>query len=136
MSALTTYGRSVLLSSLFRPEAAPSLSTLWLALTMTVPVATDTGTSINEPTASSYARLPYGVGASYWSMPGPGQLINSRNVDWAVPDDDWGQVIGWALCTESMSGMAVGYGPLQRPLTVTVGTRLRLPAGAVRLNLQ
>lgn len=133
--ALTTWGRSVLVNSTFRFEAAPVLGTLWVALTTQVPVSTDTGESLLEPTASSYERSPYGVGTYYWNLTGPGQLINSRTVDWRAPEDDWGQVTGWALCTESTSGMALAYGPLQRATTITSGMRLRIPPGAMRLSL-
>ena len=133
--ALTTWGRSVMVNSVFRPEAAPALGRLWVALTVSVPVATDTGQSLAEPGASSYERSPYGVGSYYWNLTGPGQMINSRTVDWVSPTDDWGQVTGWALCTESTSGMAVAFGPLQRAMTITIGMRLRIPPGAMRLSL-
>lgn len=135
MGAMTTWGRGVITNSLFRPEAAPALGTLWVALTSQIPVATDTGDSIIEPLASSYERAPYGIGTYYWSSTGPGLLFNARTVDWRSPDDDWGQVTGWAFCTESTSGMAVAFGALQRPMTITRGMRLRIPPGAIRLNL-
>lgn len=134
MGALTTWGRTAMVSSLFRPDSAPLLGTLWVALTTQPPVATDSGTSLVEPLAASYERTSYGVGAYFWAVSGPGMLVNTQNVDWRTPDDDWGQVTGWALCTESMSGMAVGYGRLLRTTTVTAGTRLRIPPGGIRLS--
>jgi hypothetical protein len=136
MGALTMYGRSVLVNSVFRPEAAPMLSTAWLALTTLTPVSTDSGSSIVEPTASSYERSPYGIGTYFWSLMGPGLLINTRTLDWIRPTDDWGQVIGWALCTESTSGMALAYGRLRRPMTIVAGSRVRVPPGSIRLTLQ
>lgn len=135
MGSLSTWGRSVVVNSTFRPESAPALGTLWLALTSQVPVTTDTGDSILEPTASSYERSPYGVGTYYWNLSGPGLLINARAIDWRAPDDDWGQVTGWAFCTESTSGMVLAFGALPRPTTVSSGSRLRVPPGAIRLNL-
>lgn len=134
MGSMTTWGRSALANSFFRPEASPAVGSLWVALTTSTPVVTDSGASLIEPIASSYERTPYGIGAYYWTMTGPGQLINAHNVDWRVPEDDWGQVTGWALCTESMSGMAVGCGPLLRTMTITAGTRLRIPPGGIRLS--
>lgn len=135
MGALTTWGRGALANSLFRPEAAPALGTMWVALTSVVPVATDTGDSIVEPKASSYERAPYGLGSYFWSSSGPGLLFNVRIIDWQMPSDDWGQVTGWVFCTESTSGMALAFGALQRPTTITSGMRLRMPPGAVRLSL-
>lgn len=135
MGALSTWGRSVLVNATFRPETAPALGTLWMALTVQTPVTTDTGDTIAEPAASSYERVPYGVGTYYWNLSGPGMLLNARTVDWRPPDDDWGQVTGWAFCTESTSGMVLAYGALPRPTTITRGMRLRIPPGAVRLSL-
>lgn len=135
MGSLTTYGRGVLVNSVFRPESAPALGSVWCALTSTVGVVTDTGDSLLEPSASSYERAPYGIGAYFWSTSGPGLLFNARAVDWRPPDDDWGKVQGWALCTESTSGMVLAFGALQRAMTITRGMRLRFPPGAIRLSL-
>lgn len=134
MGTLTTWGRSAMANSMLRPDAAPVIGTLWVALTVNVPTSTDTGASLSEPTAASYERIPYGTGSFFWSLPGPGQLVNAQGVDWRVPDDDWGQVTGWALCTESMSGMALACGPLLRTTTITAGMRLRMPPGSIRLS--
>lgn len=136
MGQLTTFGRSVMVNSVFRPEAAPVLGDLWIAMTTAVPVITDTGDSIFEPEAASYARAPFGVGTYYWGMMGPGQVINAQNISWVPPADDWGQVIGWALCTELTSGMAVAFGRLRRPLTIVAGMRLKAPPGSLRVTLQ
>lgn len=135
MGALTTWGRGVMVNAVFRPQAAPALGSVWVALTMRPPVVTDTGSSLLEPSASSYGRVRYGVGSEFWSTSGPGLLFNSRAVDFRPPDDDWGQVTGWALCTESTSGMALAFGALQRAMTITRGMRIRVPPAAIRLTL-
>ena len=134
MGSFTTWGRSVMVNAVFRPETASALGTLWMALTRQVPVSTDTGDTVIEPDASSYERSPYGVGTYYWNLSGPGLLLNARTVDWRSPDDDWGQVTGWALCTESTSGMVLAFGALPRATTITRGMRLRIPPGAIRLS--
>lgn len=129
MGALTSYGKSLMINRVFRAEAAPSLDSLWVALTTSIPVVTDTGASIIEPAAASYSRSPYPLGAGYWTMNGAGQVANLQAISWLTPGDDWGEVIGWALCTESSSGMAVGYGRLQRPMTILAGSRPRMAVG-------
>jgi len=136
MGQLTTFGRTAVMNSFFRPEASSPLGSMWLGLTTTVPVTTDTGTSMSEPTASSYERVAYGLGTYFWTMMGPGQLISTRSIDWISPTDDWGQVIGWALCTESTSGMVVAFGRLRRSMTIVAGMRLKAPPGSIRLTLQ
>lgn len=135
MGFFTTYGRTAMISSLFRPENAPVLTTAWLALTRTPPVATDTGSSIVEPTASSYGRVSYGIGSYYWALSGPGQLVNAQAVSWVTPTDDWDEVTGWALCTESTSGMVLACGRLRRSMVILAGTRLRVPQGSLRMTL-
>lgn len=135
MGALSTWGRGVMVNAVFRPQSAPALGSLWLALTSSLPVVTDTGSSLAEPRAATYARVQYGIGSDFWSTSGPGLLFNSRAVDFRPPDDDWGQVTGWALCTESTSGMVLAFGALQRAMTITAGMRLRVPPAAIRLSL-
>lgn len=136
MGQLSSYGRSVMINSVFRTEATPVLSSAYMALTTSVPVTTDTGTTITEPTASSYERVPYGLGAYFWTMMGPGQVANVQALSWVPPTDDWGQVIGWALCTESTSGMVLALGRLRRSMTIVAGMRLKVPPGSLRLTLQ
>lgn len=134
--SLSTSGRTLLMNAMFRPEAFAAISDIFVALTTSVPVSTDSGDTIAEPVASSYARGDYGVGSYFWTLNGPGQLLNAHNIEWINPTDDWGQVTGWALCTESMSGMVVASGPLRRSMTITAGMRLRIPPGVIRLTCQ
>lgn len=135
MGQLTTYGRTVMVNAVFRPEAAALLSGAYISLTTSMPVDTDTGSSIVEPAAASYERTPYGLGTFYWTMMSPGQVVNSQMVSWVNPADDWGQVIGWALCTESTSGMVLGFGRLRRSMSIVAGMRLKVPPGSLRVSL-
>jgi hypothetical protein len=135
MGQLTTFGRSVMINSVFRPEAAPVLGGAYLSLTTAMPVVTDSGSSIIEPTASTFERVPYGLGTYYWTMIGPGQVTNTQFISWVNPVDDWGKVIGWALCTESTSGMVLAFGQLRRSMVIVAGMRLKVPPGSLQLSL-
>lgn len=136
MGSMSLYGKSGLLDSLLRPDRAPVLGGLWVALTSSVPTAADTGDTLVEPDASSYARGVYGIGDYWWTAISPGVLTNARAVDWPSVTDDWGQVTGWALCTESTSGMTLACGMLRRALTITQGTNPRVSPGSLMLSLQ
>jgi hypothetical protein len=135
MGQLSTYGRTVMVNSVFRPEAAAVLGGAYMALTLAVPVDTDTGSSILEPTASSFERVPYGLGTYFWTMMSPGQVANTQQISWVIPTDNWGQVIGWALCTESTSGMVLAFGRLRRSMAIVAGQRLKVPPGSLRVSL-
>lgn len=136
MGAFSPFGRGVLLDSLLRSDRAPVLGGVWVALTATPPLASDTGSSIVEPSAASYTRHAYGLGSYWWTALAPGLLTNAQSIDWAVTTDDWGQVTGWALCTESTSGMTLASGLLRRAMTITSGNRPRVSPGSLRLSLQ
>lgn len=136
MGAFSAYGRAALLDAVLRPDRAPLLGGVWLALTVSPPAASDMGASLDEPVAESYQRQAYGVGAYWWVSTGPGVLTNARAIDWAEPSDDWGQVTGWALCTESTLGMTLASGLLRRAMTITQGTNPRVSPGSLRLSLQ
>lgn len=136
MGSISLYGRSGMLDSLLRPDRAPVLTGVWLALTTVVPTSADSGDTIVEPSASSYTRAAFGVGSSFWTAISPGVLSNARAVDWSSADDDWGQVTGWALCTESTSGMTLASGALRRAMTITQGMNPRVSPGSLMLSLQ
>lgn len=136
MGAFSPFGRGALLDALLRPDRAALLGGLWLALTKTPPSSADMGASLDEPDAASYQRRAYGVGSYWWVATGPGVVTNAQAIDWPTPSDDWGQVTGWALCTESTSGMTLASGVLRRAMTITQGTRPRVSPGSLRLSLQ
>ena len=136
MGAFSTFGCGLLLDSVLRPDRAAVLSGVWVALTSRPPSAGDTGDSIVEPEAASYARSAYGLGSYWWTAVSAGVVVNARAIDWLEPVEDWGQVTGWALCTESTSGMILASGQLRRSMTVTQGAALRVSPGSLRLSLQ
>jgi hypothetical protein len=115
------FGRQAMLAALLVPDAVVLPDTLWVALTLSVPLVGHTGSDLLEPADPVYSRVAYGVGSAYWTFDGSSALYNAREVLFPVPDEDWGFLRGWALCTEITGGQTIYVGDLVTPVTVTAG---------------
>ena len=103
MAGLSLYGRDQQLAAFFMPDLFDAPPSVWVALTTTVPTIGDTGDNLHEPADGLYAREEYMLGSGAWAPTGRGGVANSADISFGIPGADWGNVVGWALC----SGMSL-----------------------------
>lgn len=131
-SALTPFGREWLLRLAFRKEDAVGVS-VQCALTRTVPDATGTLSSLDEPTSTvNYFRKTLNLGVNDWLINSAGVVNYSKELLWNPPFGDWGSLQGWALIGNNK---LVAVGAMTLPRRIGVGTRARIPAHAIRVGL-
>lgn len=132
----TPYGRKLLLDSTFMSGVRPT--TVYFALTSSVPGPIDDGMLLVEPAAgTNYARLSYAVASGFYTT-SAGEITNARELVFATPSTDWGMVRGWAMVTTSTraTGLVIVCGPLGQPKRASAGTKLRLNIDALKLSVR
>ena len=93
-----------------------------MALTTTVPTIGDTGDNLHEPADGLYAREEYMLGSGAWAPTGRGGVANSADISFGIPGADWGNVVGWALCSGMSGGNTYYVGELVAPMRVLANT--------------
>lgn len=105
----------------------------WVDLTMILP-SDNNGTGLVSPTGCARIEL-VAEGASWESM-GAGSRSMETVVDvlFDIADVDWGQILGYSLYDDPVSGLFLGYG-VTNPYTILAGMRPRIPAGLIVISL-
>jgi hypothetical protein len=113
--------RQLLLQMFFQRDIAVSTDTLFVALTHTVPLANQSGFTLDEPEAGAYNRAAVELNSDNWALSGFGEVMNSADVDFPgfEPGEDWGYLMGWALLDSPSSGMTYAVGSLIQPTLAT-----------------
>lgn len=127
----TAYGRKQLVDCLFMGGTPPT--TLYIALTVAVPMDSDDSAQLVEPLNAEYARVAYVVADGFDEI-SPGVLVNARAVQFPTPVTDWGTVRGWALCTASTGGLVLANGPLKQTKRLGIGVPVQMRSGALRIT--
>lgn len=132
---LSTYGLN-LMAGLMTGQG--TLPTYWyIALLTAYPAATDTGSTIVEPTTGSYAREQIGVGTTNWTPPSSDGLMTYKNlVEWPTPTAAWGRIVAWAACTAASGGQVIAYDSVASPIEVTTGRVVNMPPYSLGISLR
>lgn len=133
-SGVSDYGSATWLGALF--GVVPLPDTYYLALCGDEPGTAMDGTMLSglEPDDPGYGRIPYNTGAEFWDSNGP-YLTNTQLIEFPPPEDDWGYLTHFALCTAQGDGQVYAWGELFNPQFVTTGIGMMLPPGALVLGL-
>lgn len=118
---LAPYGRKYAAQRVFMGAGAPTLiSGLWVALLNEAAIDTSTGTSIKEPTAAAYDRVPIIFSADNVVVGAGGTGYFKDMVVWPmVLAESWGSIVGYAMLTAHSGGELFAYDTL--PLTIPIG---------------
>lgn len=137
MSGLSIYGREQSMLALWIPEQLTIPTTLWVALCLSVPMAGDDGTDLEEPVDPTYyARQEYGRGEAWWTMTGRGTVENTVEVVFGPSlTVDWGLINGWALCTAATAGEIVEFGEVTNPYRVIHGPEATVTIGVGTMSM-
>jgi hypothetical protein len=114
MAGASLFGRDQLLAAFFIPDSFDP-PVLWVALCTSVPAQGAGGSDLIEPEDPAYARGEYGVGSDFWQPTGRGGVTNVSGIYYPQLTEDYGEVLGWALCDDAYGGNAFVVGELATP---------------------
>lgn len=105
---------------------------LYLALTTSATVDTDTGSTIDEPTGASYSRVL--LSSANWSAASAGECTYDTAIVYN-PTEDWGSILGYAICQDSTAGEIVAYGALTSMVNIEASSYTQVPPGAIKIGV-
>lgn len=130
---LSHYAASKLMDHLF-DKASYSPPSLYIALLTAAAVATDTGSTITEPSGGSYARLA--TSGSDWGSPSGGEITNTSDLYFPDSTGSWGDIVGLAICDASSGGNVLFSTSLTSTRTIGTDVTPKFPAGDIVLAFQ
>ncbi len=153
MPAISNYMQSGLLQHIFRDGSFPKPTSIAIALTSGVPLATQTGATIPEMASTlngsgtGYSRLalgdPSNEGDGLWSyLPadyaaGSGVIRNASQFAFDTALCDWGWISGIAVLDSSTtgSGNLLYFAQLTNPRTIFMGDGPKFDASIINIKL-
>ncbi len=138
------YLESGVLDHIFRTSSFSKPSTVAVALTGEVPSDGDDGSTIDEVSGGSYARVDLGAPADAdWNAPtlagpgGSGHIDNVSAVTFPQATADWGHVSGIAILDSASTGAGnmLMYGSLTTPREILNNDTFEIPAGDLDIYL-
>lgn len=133
-STFTMYGRQLMVALLLTPDAITPLTTMQVALTLTIPLANASQDQLVEPTAASYARQSYTLGSANWGATGFAELFNLGQIAFPRVDEPWGVIRGWAL-VDPVAGQCLAVGSIDDPYEAVVGFVAQVDPGQLVLGI-
>jgi hypothetical protein len=131
---LSSYSRELIASVVTNQTSMPSL--WYMALLTQLPLSTDSGSALHEPTDTAYSRIAIGTGSTNWTVPSAGEVVCKTSIEWDAATADWGTLVAWALCDAAASGNILFYGSLSVPVVVTDGKVVSMTPYSLHLYLE
>lgn len=134
-SAVTTYGATYFLNTLFGQENPPP-PFFYVALLTQAPGTQTDGSLLVEPDpAAGYTRAQLINDQNAWGTAVDGVIASTAQVVYPVASADWPTVTHYALCDTLFGGNVYLYGNFIMPRRVLAGDQARLPAQALSLSI-
>lgn len=135
-STFTMFGRAHMLRAMVAPDLFTPIAQFEIALCRSVPPANAAASQLLEPPAgTTYVRMTYPTGSTYWAPSGFGEFYNTVQVLWPQVDTtEWGVIRGYAVI-DPVSEQCVSVGTIQNPFRATVGFEPKLDPGTVMLGI-
>lgn len=135
-AAITDYGAGYWAGVLFGINPVPA--SYYLALATAVPGVGWNGdilATVEPPAAAGYTRQPVAANATTWTLAN-NYLTLATTIDFGLPTADWGVVSYYALVDAATSGNMYAYGTFLNPSSLSTDIHVRVPAGALTLQLE
>lgn len=134
-SAITTYGATFVLNTLFGKRATPPDS-FYIALLTQAPGEQADGTTLSEPDPNAgYARMLLANDALSWGQAVDGVVTSTASVFFPLATANWVPVSHYALCDSLTGGNVYLYGSFTVPRRVMVGDQCRIPAQLLAVSV-
>jgi len=134
MSSISNYGRGYITKTLFGRSLNPN-GTYFIAALKSSPNSASTGSTLNEPTAVSYARVAYANTSANWSASGSGSITNTNKIKFNVATQDWGLITHYALCDSFSGGNLFIFGTLTTKLFIANGDNLIIDSYGITISV-
>jgi len=131
VGAMSDYLADKLLDHCLKGTSYTAPTHLNVAFATVTIVDADTGSTIHEPAAGGYARIPYDT----WKISVAGVSFNTSVITFAEASGAWGTITHFALCDTLATGQVLFYGTLTTARVVGNGDTVSFPAGALSITL-
>ena len=142
MSALSNFLENKLVDQIFRAQAAPTTSTLYVGLFTAAPSDAGGGTEVS---GNSYARATVTSSLANWagtqsagsttaSSGTGGVTSNNGAITFATPSGTWGTVTHFAIFDAASAGNLLFHGQLTISKTINSGDTVSFPAGTLTVT--
>jgi hypothetical protein len=142
MSAMSDYLENKLVDQLFRAQAAPTTSTLYIALYTAAPNDTGGGTEVS---GGSYSRVAVPSSLTAWagtqaagsttvSTGTSGATSNNSSITFPTPTGTWGTVTHFAIYDASTGGNELFWGALTIAKTINISDTVSFPAASLSVT--
>lgn len=142
MSAMSDYLENKLIDQLFRGQAAPTTSTLYVGLLTAAPSDSGGGTEVS---GNSYARVAVTSSLANWagtqsagstvaSSGTGGQTSNNAAITFPSPSGTWGTVTHFGIYDASSGGNLLFWGALTISKTINQSDTVTFPAASLSIT--
>jgi len=142
MSAMSDYLENKLVDQLFRGQAAPTTTTLYVGLFTAAPSDSGGGTEVS---GGSYARTSVSSSLANWagtqssgsttaSSGTGGSTSNNNAITFATPSATWGTVTHFGIFDAASAGNLLFWGALTISKTVNQSDTVTFPAGSLSVT--
>lgn len=104
-------------------------ATLYFAALLNLPVNTDTGSTIVEPSGGSYARKSMTNNLTNFAAASSRQKVTDQDVVFAQATADWGIIVAIGALDASNAGNLLDFWELTQTKEVLSGNVLKISAG-------
>ena len=142
MSAMSDYLENKLIDQLFRGQAAPTTTTLYVGLLTAAPSDSGGGTEVS---GGSYARVAVTSSLANWagtqtagstvaSSGTGGQTSNNAAITFPTPAATWGTVTHFGIYDASSGGNLLFWGALTISKTINQADTVTFPAASLSIT--
>lgn len=142
MSAMSDYLENKLIDQLFRGQAAPTTTNLYVGLLTAAPSDAGGGTEVS---GGSYARVTVASSLANWagtqsagstvaSSGTGGQTSNNAAITFPTPSATWGTVTHFGIYDASSGGNLLFWGALTISKTINQADTVTFPAASLSIT--
>lgn len=142
MSAMSDFLENKLIDQLFRGQAAPTTSTLYVGLLTAAPSDSGGGTEVS---GNSYARVAVTSSLANWagtqsagsttaSSGTGGQTSNNSAITFPTPSGTWGTVTHFGIYDATSGGNLLFWGALTISKTINQSDTVTFPAASLSIT--
>lgn len=142
MSAMSDYLENKLVDQIFRGQAAPTTTTLYIGLLTAAPSDSGGGTEVS---GNNYGRASVTSSLANWagtqaaasttaSSGTGGQTSNNGAITFATPSASWGTVTHFGIYDAVTTGNLLFWGALTTSKTINSGDTVSFPAASLTVT--